>query len=234
PVVWVSLAARARQVTERARANGACPRACVCPELSARSPRWPDDPATRRKHVAAEPSARGASGPPGSIRRSMVLRPRVIVPLLVVLVLAVLFAVLTPVYTDLLFYRSVNFSRVFTTVLWTRVVLFVLFGTVMAVAIGTNLVLAYRLRPPLRPLSVEQQNLERYRTAIEPYLLAVLLGVAALFGLAAGLSASARWKTWLQWVNGQPFGVQDPQFHRDVSYYTFTYPFHRFLLGFLL
>jgi len=164
----------------------------------------------------------------------MVLRPRVIVPLLVVLVLAVLFAVLTPVYTDLLFYRSVNFSRVFTTVLWTRVVLFVLFGTVMAVAIGTNLVLAYRLRPPLRPLSVEQQNLERYRTAIEPYLLAVLLGVAALFGLAAGLSASARWKTWLQWVNGQPFGVQDPQFHRDVSYYTFTYPFHRFLLGFLL
>ncbi|MBL7494193.1 UPF0182 family protein [Frankia sp. AgB1.9] len=167
-------------------------------------------------------------------RRLIVGRLRVIVPLLVLVALVVLFVVLTPIYTDLLFYRSVNFSKVFTTVLWTRVLLFVLFGLVMAVVIGTNLVLAYRLRPPLRPLSVEQQNLERYRTALEPYLLAVLLGVTALFGLAAGLSASGRWRTWLQWVNGQKFGVTDPQFHRDVSYYAFTYPFQRFLLGFLL
>jgi uncharacterized membrane protein (UPF0182 family) len=167
-------------------------------------------------------------------RRLIVGRLRVIVPLLVLVALVVLFVVLTPIYTDLLFYRSVNFSKVFTTVLWTRVLLFVLFGAVMAVVIGTNLVLAYRLRPPLRPLSVEQQNLERYRTALEPYLLAVLLGVTALFGLAAGLSASSRWRTWLQWVNGQKFGVTDPLFHRDVSYYAFTYPFQRFLLGFLL
>ncbi|WP_041258819.1 UPF0182 family protein [Pseudofrankia inefficax] len=167
-------------------------------------------------------------------RRLIVGRLRVIVPLLVLVAVVVLFVVLTPIYTDLLFYRSVNFSKVFTTVLWTRVLLFVLFGVVMAVVIGTNLVLAYRLRPPLRPLSVEQQNLERYRTALEPYLLAVLFGVTALFGLAAGLSASGRWRTWLQWVNGQKFGVSDPQFHRDVSYYAFTYPFQRFLLGFLL
>ena len=182
--------------------------------------------------MAAEPSEREASG--GAGRRLFITRLRVIVPLLVVLLLVILFLALTPVYTDLLFYRSVNFSRVFTTVLWTRVLLFVLFGAVMAIAVGTNLVLAYRLRPPVRPLSVEQQNLERYRTAIEPYLLVILLAVTALFGLAAGLSASGKWRTWLQWVNGQSFGVRDPQFHRDISYYTFTYPFQRFLLGFLL
>jgi uncharacterized membrane protein (UPF0182 family) len=161
-------------------------------------------------------------------------RRRVIVALLVIVILLALAVALVPVYTDLLFYRSVHFSRVFTTVLWTRVVLFVLFGAVMAVAVGTNLVLAYRLRPQLRPLSIEQQNLERYRTAVEPYLMFVLLGVTTLFGLATGLSASTRWQTWLQWVNGQSFGVRDPQFHRDISYYMFTYPFERFLLGFLL
>jgi len=182
--------------------------------------------------VAARPSERGA--PNGAARRLFITRLRVIVPLLVVALLVILFVAFTPVYTDLLFYRSVDFSKVFTTVLWTRVLLFVLFGAVMAVAVGTNLVLAYRLRPPVRPLSVEQQNLERYRSAIEPYLLVVLLGVTALFGLAAGLSASGRWRTWLQWVNGQSFGVKDPQFHRDISYYAFTYPFQRFLLGFLL
>jgi hypothetical protein len=164
----------------------------------------------------------------------LVTRPRVILPLLAILALLILLLALTPVYTDLLFYRSVNFSRVFTTVLWTRVVLFVLYGVVMAVAIGTNLVLAYRLRPIVRPLSVEQQNLERYRTAIEPYTVAILLGVTTVFGLVAGLSASSRWRTWLLWVNATPFGKKDAQFGRDISYYAFSYPFQRFLLGFLL
>ncbi|CAO5182573.1 conserved membrane hypothetical protein [Frankia sp. AiPs1] len=167
--------------------------------------------------------------------RPVLTRARVIVP--VVLVLAVLIAfvtVFTRFYTDLLFYRSVNFSKVFTTVIYTRILLFVLFGAVMAVVIGTNIVLGYRLRPPLRPLSTEQQNLERYRSAIEPYMKLILLAVAAVFGLVAGLSASGRWRTWLLWVNGQKFGQTDPQFHRDISYYAFTYPFQRFLLGFLL
>ena len=33
-------------------------------------------------------------------------------------------------------------------------------------------------------------------------------------------------------MNGQQFGIKDPQFHRDISYFMFTYPFQRFLLGF--
>ena len=168
-------------------------------------------------------------------RRPVLTRATVIVPVLLVLALAIAFVVIfTRFYTDLLFYRSVDFSKVLTTVIYTRILLFVLFGAVMAIVIGTNIVLGYRLRPPLRPLSTEQQNLERYRSAIEPYMKLILLGITTVFGLAAGLSASARWRTWLLWVNGEPFGRTDPQFHRDVSYYTFTYPFQRFLLGFLL
>ncbi len=168
-------------------------------------------------------------------RRLALSRARVIVPVLLVLALLIAFVtIFTRFYTDLLFYRSVNFSEVFTTVIYTRILLFFLFGVVMAVVIGVNIVLGYRLRPPLRPLSTEQQNLERYRSAIEPYMKLVLIGIAALFGLAAGLSASGRWQTWLLWVNSVSFGKTDPQFHRDISYYAFTYPFERFLLGFLL
>ncbi|WP_101833024.1 UPF0182 family protein, partial [Frankia canadensis] len=168
-------------------------------------------------------------------RRPVLTRATVFVPVLLVVLLAIVFVVVfTRFYTDLLFYRSVDFSKVFTTVIYTRILLFILFGAVMAVVIGANIVLGYRLRPPLRPLSTEQQNLERYRSAIEPYMKLILLGIAAVFGLAAGLSASERWRTWLLWVNGVPFGKTDPQFHRDISYYTFTYPFQRFLLGFLL
>ena len=162
-------------------------------------------------------------------------RPRLLVPVaVVVLVVLVLGGVLVSMYTDLLWFRETGYSQVFSTVLRTKVLLFLLFGLLMAVVVGTNLAVAYRTRPPFRPLSLEQQNLERYRVAVEPFLVPVLLGVSGLFGVFAGLAASGRWQTWLLWRNSQPFGEKDPQFDRDISYFTFTYPMQRFLLGFVI
>ena len=48
--------------------------------------------------------------------------------------------------------------------------------------------------------------------------------VSALLGLFAGVTAQAQWRTWLLWRNGTRFGVKDPQFGMDISFYTFTYP----------
>jgi uncharacterized membrane protein (UPF0182 family) len=160
-------------------------------------------------------------------------RPRFLVPIvLTIIVLVILGAVFVNSYTDLLFFRSVHFSSVFTKVLGTRLVLFVIFGLIMAIAVATTIVIAYRLRPSIRPMSLEQQNLERYRLVLEPFHTWLLILIAGLAGILAGLSASGRWRTYLLWVNGQKFGVKDPQFHRDISYFMFTYPFQRFLLGF--
>ena len=162
-------------------------------------------------------------------------RPRLLGPVLVVLaVLLLLGGVAVSFYTDLLWFRSVDYTQVFTTVLTTKLLLFVGFGLLMAVLVGANVYVAYRVRPPFRPMSLEQQNLERYRVAVEPFLRTVLLLGSAVFGLFAGLSAAARWETWLLWRNGTRFGVEDAQFGRDVSYFAFTYPFQRFVLGFLL
>ena len=161
-------------------------------------------------------------------------RPRLLIGVVVGLIVLIVGATLyVRLYTDLLLYRSLSASKVFTTVLGTRILLFVIFGLVMAVAVGANIVVAYVLRPPFRPLSLEQQNLERYRVSIEPFQLLLLIVVSALFGILAGASASGRWKTWLLWRHRTSFGVKDPQFHRDVSYYMFTYPFQRWILGFL-
>jgi uncharacterized membrane protein (UPF0182 family) len=162
-------------------------------------------------------------------------RPRLLAPVaVVVLVLLVLGGVFVSLYTDLLWFRETGFSKVFSTVLRTKLLLFFLFGLLMAVVIGTNIAVAYRTRPPFRPLSLEQQNLERYRVALEPFLLPVVLVVSGFFGVFAGLSAAGRWQTWLLWRNGQQFGETDAQFGKDISYFTFTYPFQRFVLGFVL
>ncbi len=162
-------------------------------------------------------------------------RPRLLGPVLVVLALILLLGgVAISLYTDLLWFQSVDATEVFSTVLSTKLALFVGFGLLMAVIVGVNVALAYRVRPPFRPMSLEQQNLERYRVAVEPYLKPVLLVGSGVFGLFAGLSAAARWQTWLLWRNGTSFGQDDAQFGRDISYFAFTYPFQRFVLGFLL
>ena len=89
-------------------------------------------------------------------------RPRLLGPVLVVLaVILLLGGVGVSVYTDLLWFQSVDYTAVFTTVLTTKLLLFVLFGLLMALIVGANVAIAYRVRPPFRPMSLEQQNLER-------------------------------------------------------------------------
>jgi hypothetical protein len=150
----------------------------------------------------------------------------------VLAVLGMAFTMFAGFWTDWLWYRSVHYSSVFTTMLWTKIGLFFVFGLLMAVAVGVNIWLAHRLRPPLSAMSMEQQSLDRYRMGIAPYKKWLLLAVAALVGLIAGASAAGQWRTWLMWVNGVPFHQKDPQFHLDVSFYAFDLPWYRFLLGF--
>ncbi|NGO10780.1 UPF0182 family protein [Streptomyces sp. HC44] len=150
----------------------------------------------------------------------------------VLAVLAMAFVMFAGFWTDWLWYRSVKYSSVFTTTLWTKIGLFFVFGLLMALAVGVNIWLAHRLRPPLSAMSMEQQSLDRYRMGVAPYKKWILLGITALVGLIAGASAAGQWRTWLMWVNGVSFNQKDPQFHLDVSFYAFDLPWYRFLLGF--
>ncbi|MDF4253534.1 UPF0182 family protein [Streptomyces sp. WMMB303] len=178
---------------------------------------------------------RGSGGPSGP--RIRVGRPSrrartLLMTAGVLVVLAMLFVMFSGFWTDWLWYRSVDYSSVFTKTLWTKIGLFAVFGLLMAVAVGFNIWLAHRLRPPLSAMSMEQQSLDRYRMALAPYKKWVLLGATALIGLISGASAAGQWRTWLMWVNGVPFGSKDPQFHKDISFFAFDLPFYRFLLGF--
>ncbi|MFF3427038.1 UPF0182 family protein [Streptomyces sp. NPDC002602] len=174
----------------------------------------------------------GPSGPRMRVGRPSRRARTLLMTLGVLAVLAMLFIMFAGFWTDWLWFRSVEYSSVFTTTLWTKVGLFAVFGLLMAGAVGFNIWLAHRLRPPLSAMSMEQQSLDRYRMSVAPYKKWLLLGIAAIVGLIAGASAAGQWKTWLMYVNGVPFGQKDPQFGLDVSFYTFDLPWYRFLLGF--
>jgi uncharacterized protein len=165
---------------------------------------------------------------------SLSRRAKIIIGVVVLLVLALsVLGSFVRMYVDWLWFGEVGYRQVFTTGLRTRVLLFFLFGVLMAVVIAANLIIAYRFRPPFRPMSLEQQNLERYRAALEPRRRLIVIGISTVLGIFTGITAQAQWQTWLQWRNGTQFQIKDPQFGIDISYYTFTYPFQRFVLGLL-
>jgi uncharacterized protein len=173
--------------------------------------------------------------PPGRPRPiRLPRRPRYLIPVAVgVIAVIVLFLVFAGIWTDYLWFRSVHFSSVFTTTIGVKLVLFAVGAVLMAGLVGGNIYLAYRLRPAYRPASAEQQGLERYRAVLDPHrrlALGLLLGLIALI---AGLSTAGNWRIWLLFADRTSFGRTDPQFHLDISFYAFTYPFIRLVLGFL-
>jgi uncharacterized membrane protein (UPF0182 family) len=136
-------------------------------------------------------------------------------------------------YTNWLWFESVDATSVFTRVLTLRIILFFSFGVVMALGLWISLWLPYRLRPPMRP-TPDQIALERYRQAFDPARRFVFIAVPTLFGLLAGASASAEWRSWMLFINGVPFKQTDPQFHKNVGFYIYDYPVYRTVLGFAL
>ncbi len=163
-------------------------------------------------------------------------RPRrrsVLLPTLIILAIIVgAFVIFTGFYTDWLWFASVDKQSVFTTSIVTRVMLFGAFGAAMAIVVGLAMYLAWRSRPTVAGLTPEQASLERYRVALAPHLKRIVLVTALALGLLGGLAAAGEWGTYLMWRNATPFGEVDPQFGMDLSFYTFTLPFIRFVLGY--
>ncbi len=160
-------------------------------------------------------------------------RGRVLIPTLVILgAFLVLFVVFSGYYTEWLWFKSVGFTGVFTKQLTTRLLLFGLFGLLMGAALLFTIWLAYHLRPAFRGMTQEQQNLERYRVSLEPIRRRVVIGVSIFLGVLAGGTAAGEWRQYLLFINSEPFGIDDPQFSTDISFYVFRLPFLRYLVGF--
>src|SRR3954468_376122 len=150
----------------------------------------------------------------------------------VLLVLFTAIGTLTNVYVDYLWFDETKYTEVFWTELQTRALLFAVAVVATCGLVATAVYLAYRFRPTFRPMSLEQQNLERYRQSLEPRRGLVLTAVAVVLGLFAGFTAQGSWQTWLTFRNSTDFGRTDPQFGLDLSFFVFDYPFYRMLLGF--
>ena len=106
-------------------------------------------------------------------------------------------------YTEWLWFDSLGYGDVYTTMLQTKVLLFFAVAIVFFALFFGNFVLATRLAP---------------KTEARSWPWSVIILIAALLSLISGLWAQANWQVVLRFFNGQPFGISDPVFH-GVSFY---------------
>jgi len=147
---------------------------------------------------------------------------------------AVIIGIMSQVWTEVLWFSQTGYARV----LWTQwialVVLFLLGFAVMFGAVFVSMTSAYRAREIGVPDDEATRNLEAYRTVIEPLrrrLTWAVPALLALFGSAWELAPS--WREMLLALNSQSFGVKDPQFGIDISFYVFILPAVLTLVSFL-
>jgi len=147
-----------------------------------------------------------------------------------VLALFILANILKGFYTEWLWFNSLGYGSVYTTILTTKVLVFFCAAIIFCLLFLGNLVLATHLAPKAEAhfwpwvIVGQLRRLSKW---------SVITGTA-LLSLIFGLIAQGNWEVVLRFFNGQPFGITDPVFHNEVGFYVFSLPFWHFLRGWLL
>ena len=175
--------------------------------------------------MATRPSA----GLPKLSRRSRIL---LIIGLLV-LILLITGGRLIDQYVNWLWFGEVGFRSVFSTILVTQIVLFLLVGLLVGGVLALNMLIAYRSRPVFVPVTGVDDPLSRYRTAVVRRLRLIGIGIPLVVGVIAGFSAVGDWQLVQLFLHATPFGITDPQFGNDIGFYAFTLPFILWLKNWL-
>ena len=95
-------------------------------------------------------------------------------------------------YVDWLWFGELGYRSVFTTVLLTRLVVFVIVGLLVGGIVFAGLALAYRTRPVFVP-SNGNDPVARYRTVVMSRLRVIGIGIPVAIGLLAGIVAQTYW-----------------------------------------
>ena len=172
---------------------------------------------------------RPAARMPKLTRRSRIL----IAAALAVVVLLLVGPRLIDGYVDWLWFGELGYRSVFTTVLVTRIIVFLVVSVLIGAVVFAGLALAYRTRPVFVPTNGPNDPVARYRTAVMTRLRLVGIGVPAFIGILAGIVAQSYWVRIQLFLHGGSFGIADPQFGKDLGFYAFDLPFYRLVLSYL-
>jgi uncharacterized membrane protein (UPF0182 family) len=141
----------------------------------------------------------------------------------IVVVVVIALVIFLRYYVDWLWFGEVGLHTVF----WRRIVTGVIVGVVFAVVffgiVYGNVEIARRLAPKYRPVEgvdvVEPVNEKAVRQVRQ-----LGLALSILVAVIVGFSTASSWLTFSQALNAVPFGINDPIFNHDLSFYIFALP----------
>jgi len=150
--------------------------------------------------------------------------------MLIPFLVLILFNTVLGFYTDWLWYDSLKLTSVFFTRIGASLGLFAAGALAFWLVFVFNVLLVRRLNPQ----GLADTPVIEAIQAIGVRLTPVVLLVGAFFAFFMGTGASSAWEELLLYFNQQPFGMSDPIFDRDVSFFLFTLPIWQFLRGWLM
>ncbi|MFC1510943.1 UPF0182 family protein [Candidatus Margulisiibacteriota bacterium] len=169
---------------------------------------------------------------------------------------------LISVYPNFLWFQHLGVASVFWTNLWAKVLTGVVFGLLFLVIAAVNIFVARKLSPEGRPEKqprgpdlrkmIQEMfgegggegeredegggggfiNITPSPELKKKASLFWTIGIV-VFSVLMGFSATTQWKVVLKALNAVSFGVSDPVFAKDISFYLFNFPLQRFTQGFI-
>ena len=162
---------------------------------------------------------------------------RGLVSLILIIVAVVLLSTagqLLGLYIDWLWFREVQFTSVFLTVLRTEILVGLITGVAFFLILYGNVAIALRLAPREVIVAADDALGLPGPEVLAPYLHRLALPSSVILALIAGWMGTDRWEMVLKALNATPFGIRDPLFDQEVAFYVFQLPLWNSLYGWLM
>ena len=132
----------------------------------------------------------------------------------------------TRIWINYAWFAKLGFLNTYLKILWTKIGLWWTFFVIFWLFAGFNMITAFR-KGNIQTIKIQQAGVPvEMSRKVGTIVASVAIFILALIMARNG---SARWEVLLKVFNRTEFGIADPAFGRDVSYYTFVLPFYLFL-----
>ena len=132
----------------------------------------------------------------------------------------------TRIWINYAWFAKLGFLNTYLKILWTKIGLWWSFFVLFWLFAGLNMITAFR-KGNIQTIKIQQAGVP---VEMSRKVGAIVASVAIfILALIMARNGATRWEVLLKVFNRTEFGIADPAFGRDVSYYTFVLPFYVFL-----
>lgn len=164
------------------------------------------------------------------------MRNKKVLTIVALFVLIILSIQALGLYTDWVWFSSVDFGGVFTKTLTMQIVSGIIFSVIIFLILFINLTFARKLlskKPNIYVFDETDEFLNKPYSIVDyiadfvksKYAGLIILAGSLGIGIMGGFGASANWMDFAKFINSTSFDIADPLFGNDVGYYIFRLPF---------